>query len=1168
MLFSAILATVSIVCAACSETNDNAKYIISFNTDGGSAVDSIVLNAGDSLVLPDPPVKEGYVFTGWYSDRACTRPVNVSLFKARSNTTIFAGWESVETYPHAVYIGEYSEGTVTLYEPQQPAASMGDEVSVRVVPFSEYEIVEVYASGRNDGTKIIAAPNSAGSVFTFSMPAQPVDVCVIFELKSFGISVSDATVNGSVVLSKTSAKSGDTVSLQFIADFGYKFSAAYLVTSDGINTPVSGNSFVMPAGDVSVKAVFEEIDYDEVFSVHASAGAGGSIITYSEYAAEGEYVYFSVDVTDGYLLDKVLLSYSDVVIELEERLFLMPASDVELTASFREAGENETTYKVNVSGDLHGFVALTSPDNEFIPGEKVSLYIAPESGYVAAGVSVNGNYVDGNSFFMPACDVTVSVDFRFLGYKVEFSSKYSGYTVYGAPEYALPGSRVTFELSLADGCGIKEVTLIYDKSDSKTALVPVDGSLTKYSFVMGNEDAIVEVCMVAGNTYLISVEECEGGLITVSPSAAISGAIIDVAFEPEAGYRYKDGSFSATYVSVGGESLNAVTGAGRFVMPGANVVLRAEFERVYDIRGLESEGFTILPSVSSAAPGETVTFTVDVHDADIVADSIYLTLTVSGIGNVDIGYEYSYTLPAFTEAVGGTVSVNVPEYYEDVNAAASYYFNIEITGNGTVSANYFSGARIPAGKEIRLVISPAEGYYPESLTLEYGSVSEEVGDVFVMPEAPSGATLKVVFGELQAANVTPENLYSLRRDEFFEAGIKLSIYRSAAGFSDIWLGYPLLGYVTGALKAESEYGFPFVLLHVDTLEKVAPIASTAFKIISTEYPDKDVDVHIDHNSVVLAVEGDAAEAYSMLLNGVRVYENMILYTRADFSYGLYAVVDSPEYLIVPDCLDNRSVTYVARGALRSADSLKALIMKGVREIADFAFEDMDTLMYLDLGFVEKIGRGAFKGCASLQRFFVADGNSYFFTDSRGALYADLTGSSTAVVAYPAGNASSEYTTYSGTVAIYDYAFYGAVFLEKLSYLTTLVEIGDYAFYGAERLSIVCYSNVAVGLGAGTADFEQSQSRVESIGDHAFNGTALSVFRFGKIRYLGTGAVSWDGIKDTVVYLNVSSVVKTAGTPVILPETASATLKIVVGTKLDDYIACEDFAYLKDYLYSR
>ena len=60
-----------------------------------------------------------------------------------------------------------------------------------------------------------------------------------------------------------------------------------------------------------------------------------------------------------------------------------------------------------------------------------------------------------------------------------------------------------------------------------------------------------------------------------------------------------------------------------------------------------------------------------------MADSIYLTLTVSGIGNVDIGYEYSYTLPAFTEAVGGTVSVNVPEYYENVNAAASYYFNIE-----------------------------------------------------------------------------------------------------------------------------------------------------------------------------------------------------------------------------------------------------------------------------------------------------------------------------------------------------------------------------------------------------------------------------------------------------------------------------------------------------------
>lgn len=1167
MLFSVMLAAVCVVCAACAETNDNAKYIISFNTDGGSAVDSIVLNAGDSLVLPDPPVKEGYVFTGWYSDRACTRPVNVSLFRARSNTTIFAGWESVETYPHSIYIGAYSEGTVTLYEPQSPAASMGTEVSVRVLPFSEYEIVEVYALGRTDGAKITAVPNSAGTVFTFTMPAQPVDVCVTFELKSFNISVSDATVNGSVVLSKTSAKSGDTVSLQFIADFGYKFFAAYLVATDGVNTPVTGNTFVMPSGDVSVKAVFEEIDFDEVFAVNAVSGEGGSIIPYSEYAAEGEYVYFSVEVSEGYLLDKVLLSYADNVTELNERLFMMPASDVELRASFREAGENETTYKVNVSGDSHGFVALTSPDNEFIPGEKVTLYIAPESGYVAAGVSVNGNYVDGNSFFMPASDVTVSVDFRFLGYEVNFSSAYSGYTVYGAPEYALPGSRVTFELSLANGCGIREVTLIYENAGSRTTLVPVDGSLTKYSFVMGDEAAIVEVKTGAGRAYAISVDECAGGTVKVAESAAVSGAITDVVFEADEGYRYKEGSLTATY-TVNGETLNAVTGAGRFVMPAADVVVHAEFERVYSVRGLESEKFTILPSVSEAAPGETVTFTVDVHDSDIVSDGIYLSLTVSGVGNVEIGYIYSYTLPAFSESEGGAVSVNEPDYYENVNTAASYYFNIEVTGNGTATANYFSGARVPAGKEIRIDISPAEGYYPESLTLEYGSVSETVGVVFVMPQAPSGAKLKVVFAELQAVNVSPENLYELRRDEFFEAGIDLSICKSAAGFSDRWLGYPLLGYVTGALKAESEYGFPFVLLHVDTLEKAAPIASTAYKIMSTEYPGKDIDVHIDHNSVVLAVEGDAEEAYSMLLYGVKVYENMILYTRADFSYGLYAVVDSPEYLIVPECLDNRSVTYVARGALKNATNLKALIMKGVREIADFAFEDMATLMYLDLGFVEKIGRGAFKGCSSLQRFFVADGNSYFFTDSRGALYADLTGSSTAVVAYPAGNASAEYTTYSGTVAIYDYAFYGAVFLEKLSYLSVLTEIGDYAFYGAEKLSIVCYSNVAVGLAAGTADFEQTQSNVESIGDFAFAGTALRVFRFGKILYLGTGAVSWDGKMDTVVYLNVSTLIETSGTPVMLPETEEATLKIVAGVKLDDYLGTEEYGYLKDYLIFR
>lgn len=41
-------------------------YTVSFDTDGGSMVDSQVLNEGDLVAEPEDPVRDGYVFDGWY----------------------------------------------------------------------------------------------------------------------------------------------------------------------------------------------------------------------------------------------------------------------------------------------------------------------------------------------------------------------------------------------------------------------------------------------------------------------------------------------------------------------------------------------------------------------------------------------------------------------------------------------------------------------------------------------------------------------------------------------------------------------------------------------------------------------------------------------------------------------------------------------------------------------------------------------------------------------------------------------------------------------------------------------------------------------------------------------------------------------------------------------
>ena len=64
ILILVLMACVSAMFACTNGDGGEApnNYIISFNTNGGSQIKSISLKAGASLVLPEPPVKEGYVF--------------------------------------------------------------------------------------------------------------------------------------------------------------------------------------------------------------------------------------------------------------------------------------------------------------------------------------------------------------------------------------------------------------------------------------------------------------------------------------------------------------------------------------------------------------------------------------------------------------------------------------------------------------------------------------------------------------------------------------------------------------------------------------------------------------------------------------------------------------------------------------------------------------------------------------------------------------------------------------------------------------------------------------------------------------------------------------------------------------------------------------------------
>lgn len=70
---------------------------VTFNTNGGSAVQAISGVPGNTLTLPAAPTKEGYTFGGWYTDSACSTPFTATVFP-NAATTLYAKWNKAGSF--------------------------------------------------------------------------------------------------------------------------------------------------------------------------------------------------------------------------------------------------------------------------------------------------------------------------------------------------------------------------------------------------------------------------------------------------------------------------------------------------------------------------------------------------------------------------------------------------------------------------------------------------------------------------------------------------------------------------------------------------------------------------------------------------------------------------------------------------------------------------------------------------------------------------------------------------------------------------------------------------------------------------------------------------------------------------------------------------------------
>ena len=232
---------------------------------------------------------------------------------------------------------------------------------------------------------------------TFIMPARNVEVSAVFTANAYSINVVQPA-NGMVSASATSATAGTTVKLTATPAEGYTLD---YFTLDGAR--INGNTFIMPARNVEVSAVFTA----NAYSITVVQPTGGTVSASATSATAGTTIELTATPAEGYTLDYFTLDGA----RINGDTFIMPARNVEVSAVF-----TANAYSITVVQPTGGTVSASA--TFATAGTTIELTATPVEGYTLDYFTLDGARIIGNTFIMPARNVEVSAVFTANAYSI------------------------------------------------------------------------------------------------------------------------------------------------------------------------------------------------------------------------------------------------------------------------------------------------------------------------------------------------------------------------------------------------------------------------------------------------------------------------------------------------------------------------------------------------------------------------------------------------------------------------------------------------------------------------------------------------------------------------------------------------------------------------------
>lgn len=155
-----------------------AKYTVSFDTDGGSTVESQTVVTGNKATKPAVnPTKKGYNFVGWYTDNTYTTEFDFENTIITDNTTIYAKFEDTSI----IRLNGYTFNKISTLE----GLTTG------------YYVIGGYISNSNEYKYMISDMNTTKSFKSYDNPTE------FYEIKLKGNSVTIKNSKNMYIISNT-----------------------------------------------------------------------------------------------------------------------------------------------------------------------------------------------------------------------------------------------------------------------------------------------------------------------------------------------------------------------------------------------------------------------------------------------------------------------------------------------------------------------------------------------------------------------------------------------------------------------------------------------------------------------------------------------------------------------------------------------------------------------------------------------------------------------------------------------------------------------------------------------------------------------------------------------------------------------------------------------------